>query len=248
VNFRGEKRSNATHRSTTDRDCRLASKGTTASGAIPGYTVNALMENRHQILLGIGVEIFRSSASETEGCKALLRRASQRYGYQPATLHADKGFFSKGMIEHLLAHEIEPHIAVERGSRQAHRRVRMRARGLGYQLSQRCRKKIEELFGEAKDWHGMRRFRRRSLFRVFEEALLIGWVLNLKRLATLLPPSAEPVRCDPLIPGAAHHAATEKKPPRPRDSNRPQNPDCPSITAFVSNLLAGLAAARRRQS
>ena len=91
-----------------------------------------------------------------------------------------------------MAHEIEPQIAVERGSRQAHRRVRMRARGLGYQLSQRSPKKIEKLFGEAKGWHGMRRFRRRGLFRIFEEALVIGWVLNLKRLATLLPSSAEP--------------------------------------------------------
>ena len=67
MNFRGEKRSNATHRSTTDQDCRFASKGTTGSGAVPGYTVNALMENRNRILLGIGVEIFRSSASESEG-------------------------------------------------------------------------------------------------------------------------------------------------------------------------------------
>jgi hypothetical protein len=54
-----------------------------------------------------------------------------------------------------------------------------------YQLSQRCRKKIEELFGEAKDWHGMRRFRRRGLRRVREATWMIGWVLNLKRLATL---------------------------------------------------------------
>jgi transposase len=191
VNFRGEKRSNATHRSATDRDCRFASKGTTGSGAIPGYTVNALMENRNRILLGIGVEIFRSSASETEGCKDLLRRARRRFGFKPATLGADKGYFSEGMIEHLLAHEIEPHIALERGSRLAHARVRMRARGLGYRLSQRCRKKIEELFGEAKDWHGLRRFRRRGLFKVREEAFLIGWVLNLKRLATLLPPAPE---------------------------------------------------------
>jgi hypothetical protein len=30
----------------------------------------------------------------------------------------------------------------------------MRVRGLGYRLSQRCRKKIEELFGEGKGWHG----------------------------------------------------------------------------------------------
>jgi hypothetical protein len=63
-------------------------------------------------------------------------------------------------------------------------------RGQAYRLSQRCRKKIEELFGEAKDWHGMRRFRRRRLGRVREEAWLIGWVLNLKRLAVALGPPA----------------------------------------------------------
>ena len=66
VDFRGEKRSNATHRSMTDPDCRFASKGSSGTGAFPGYTVNALMENRHRILLGVGVEIFRSSASETK--------------------------------------------------------------------------------------------------------------------------------------------------------------------------------------
>ena len=66
-----------------------------------------------------------------------------------------------------------------------------RARGLGYQLSQRARKKIEELFGEGKDWHGLRRFRRRGLLRVRQETYLIGWVLNLKRLATLLGPQLQ---------------------------------------------------------
>ena len=58
--------------------------------------------------------------------------------------------------------------------------MHMRARGRGYQLSQRCRKLIEELFGEGKDWHGLRRFRQRRLRRVRLETLLIGWVLNLK--------------------------------------------------------------------
>lgn len=192
VNFRGEKRSNQTHRSLTDPDCRFASKGTTGSGAIPGYTVNALMENRNRILLGIGVEVFRSSASETEGCQTLLNRARRKLRFSPKTLGADKGYFSEKMIEHLLDRDIEPHIATDRGKRRAHTRVRMRQRGEGYQLSQRCRKKIEELFGEAKDWHGMRRFRRRSLLRVREEALLIGWVLNLKRLAHGLPPPGQP--------------------------------------------------------
>lgn len=64
----------------------------------------------------------------------------------------------------------------------------MRQRGIGYQVSQRCHKKIEELFSEAKDWHGMRRLRRRGLLGVRDETLLIGWVLNLKRLARLLEP------------------------------------------------------------
>jgi len=193
VNFRGEKRSNKTHRSTTDNDCRFASKGSTGTGAVPGYTVNALMENRSRILVGIGVEIFRSSASETEGCAALLDRAKRRLRFEPVTLGADKGYFSERFIETILARNVEPHIAVgDSGSQLAHARVRMRKRGLGYQLSQRCRKKIEELFGEAKDWHGMRRFRRRGLLRVREETLLIAWVLNLKRLAKLLPPDPEP--------------------------------------------------------
>jgi transposase len=184
VNFRGEKRSNATHRSLTDPDCRFVSKGASGTGAYPGYTVNALMENRHRVLLGLDTEIYRSSASETTGCLALLRRARRRLRFTPRTLGADKGFFSEAFIEALLQQDIEPHVATDpRNCRPAHARVRMRVRGLGYRLSQRCRKKIEELFGEAKDWHGLRRFRRRGLTRVRQETYLIGWVLNLKRLA-----------------------------------------------------------------
>jgi len=193
VNFRGEKRGNATHRSVSDPDCRFVSKGTSGTGAYPGYTVNALMENRHRILLGLGPEIFRSSASETTGCLSLLHRAKRRLGFRPTTLGADKGFFAAAFIEALLARGIAPHIAVDRGRQRAHTRVRMRRRSLGYQLSQRCRKQIEELFGEGKDWHGLRRFRRRGLDRVRQETYLIGWALNLKRLAKLMTPLIQPV-------------------------------------------------------
>jgi len=194
VNFRGEKRSNATHRSLTDPDCRFVSKGSSGTGAYPGYTVNAVMENRHRVLLGLDAEIYRSSASETGGCLMLLRRAKRRLRFTPQTLGADKGFFSEAFIEALLAQHIEPHIAVSaRNRRPAHARVRMRVRGVGYRLSQRCRKKIEELFGEGKDWHGLRRFRRRGLARVRQETYLIGWVLNLKRLARALTPQLQPV-------------------------------------------------------
>jgi transposase len=193
VDFRGQKRSNATHRSLTDPDCRFVSKGSSGTGAHPGYTVNALMENRHRFLLGLGVEIFRSSASETAGSLKLLDRAHRRLRYEPKTYGADKGFFSTGLIRNLLDRHVAPHIAADpRGRQPEHSRVRMRVRGVGYALSQRARKKIEELFGEAKDWHGLRRFRRRGLDRVRQETLLIGWVLNLKRLARALETRTEP--------------------------------------------------------
>ena len=193
VDFWGEKRSNATHRSVTDPDCRFVSKGTSGTGAYPGYTVNAVMENRHPFLLGFGVEIFQGSMAEKTGCLALLARAKRRLRFRPATLGADKGVFHEDFLEVLLANGIEPHIATEtRGSSDAHARVRMRERGAGYRVSQRCRKLIEELFGEGKDWHGLRRFRRRGLARVRQETYLIGWVLNLKRLAKHLGPALQP--------------------------------------------------------
>jgi transposase len=188
--FRGQKRSNATHRSSSDPDCRFASKGSWGAAAYPGYTVNALMENRHRILLGLGVEIFRSSTSEEQGALALLDRARRRHKFRGKSLGADKGYFHREFIEGLLQRGIEPHIADNgQGRSPTHQRARMRHRGLPYTLSQRARKLIEELFGEAKEYHGLRRFRRRGLHRVRQEAWLIGWVLNLKRLAKLLVPA-----------------------------------------------------------
>jgi len=192
VNFRGEKRSNRTHRSTTDPDCRYVSKGTSGTGAFPGYLVNGVMENRNRILLGIGVEIFQGSTSEERGCLAILDHANRRFGYHPESVGADKGFFHEEFIRAVLRRKVAPHIApLARGSSRAHARVRMRVRGEPYRLSQRCRKKIEELFGEGKDWHGLRRFRRRGLLKVRQESYLIGWVLNLKRLAKLLIPEPQ---------------------------------------------------------
>lgn len=186
VDFRGDKRGNKTHRSTTDPDCRFVSKGSSGTGAYPGYTVNAVMENRNRFLVGVNVEVFQGPASETKGCIAILDRAKKKLGYVPRTLGADKGYFAEGFINKLFDRTIEPHIAAQdRGKADAHRRVRMRERGIGYQLSQRSRKKIEELFGEGKDNHGLRRVRRRFLDRVEQEILLIATVLNYKRMAAV---------------------------------------------------------------
>jgi len=185
VNWRGQKRSNATHRSTTDPDARLARKSS-GEGAAPAYTVNGVMENRHRLLVGIGVERAEGPQAERQGAMGLVARAKRKLKLRPASVGGDKGFFEQTFIRGLLRRRIQPHIAVyDRGSSRVHMRIRMRQRGAGYQWSQRARKKIEELWGEAKEEHGFRRFFRRTLENVRQEALMIGWLLNLKRLAAL---------------------------------------------------------------
>ena len=71
-----------------------------------------------------------------------------------------------------------------------HQRVRRMSRTLGYHRSPRARKKIKERWGEAKRWHGFRRFRRRGLLQVTDEAYLMGWLLNVKRRSKLMPAPA----------------------------------------------------------
>jgi transposase len=187
VMFRGERRSNQTHVSTTDSDAKLANQGN-GTAAIVGYTVNGLMENRHRLLLGINVESFRGPASETDGGREVLDRFHATHALRIQTVGADNGYFAKPFLTALITRRILPHVAAKTTGREAvHQRVRRLGRTVGYQLSQRARKKIEELWGAAKCWHGFRRFQRRGLRRVRDEAYLMGWLLNLKRLATLLP-------------------------------------------------------------
>jgi transposase len=190
VTFRGARRSNQTHVSTTDPEARLANKGN-GTAAMVGYTVNGLMENRHRLLLGINVESFRGPASETDGGRTLLARFHATHDRRIQTVGADKGYFAKPFLTALFRRRIRPHIAATMTGREAvHQRVRRLSRTVGYRLSQRARKKIDELWGEATCWHGFRRFQRRGLLPVRDEAYLMGWRLNWKRLATVLPAPA----------------------------------------------------------
>lgn len=189
IDFRGEKRSNKTHISTTDPDAKLANKGN-GTVAMVGYTVNGLMENRNRILLGIGVESFQGPASETNGGKDLVDRFHHQHKRKVSikTLGGDKGYFAAEFMRSLLRRKIKPHIAAKKtGQESIHKKIRQMAKTKGYSISQRARKRIEELWGEAKCWHGFRAFRRRGLKQVRNEAYLIGWILNLKRLSTLMP-------------------------------------------------------------
>jgi transposase len=56
----------------------------------------------------------------------------------------------------------------------------------GYRISQRCRKKIEMLFGEAKEFMGLRKARRRRFANVLEQCLITATVQNIKRIVALV--------------------------------------------------------------
>lgn|GEM_PF-5812870 len=182
---------------------------TSGTGAQPSYTVNARMENRNRILPGLGVEIFRSSAFETEGCQALLNRAKQRLRFVPGPW-GDKGYFSERMIEHLLDRGIEPHIAHD--VRGASALMRAFACGCGVPATSARKRRSRNSSARAKNWHGMRRFRRRGLLRVREEAWLIGRVLHLKTSGPGVAMTANARRTDHVETGTDRHSTVARAP------------------------------------
>ena len=111
-------------------------------------------------------------------------------GLTPRTLGADKGYFAAPYLDSLRRRGIKPHIAcpataIKKKAKALREWAKRKTRSQGYARSQRFRKQIEELFGEAKDFMGLRRMRLRTLERVAEQPLLIALVQNLKRLVTL---------------------------------------------------------------
>ena len=182
VDFRGERRSNATHTSATDPDAKLMRKGKGKETKL-SYGGHALMENRHGLC--VDLKITSAVIPEPEAAKALLER-QRRKRVQPATVGADKGYHSKDFVAHLRQRRIAPHIAMIDG-RKTPGLDRRTTRHAGYAVSQRKRKRVEEIFGWMKAYGGLRRTLVRGLHRVQLHAYVVGTAYNLLRLARLQP-------------------------------------------------------------
>ena len=191
VDFHGQKRSNETHRSTTDPQARLARKSR-ATAALLCHSGHALMENRHGLCLEIGVAAADGHA-ERDMAETLLRRFRRRHGVKPKTLGADKGYeageFLRTIEEDL---HITPHVPIsaqrvttEGPAGDARRRMLRRMKTLGYQISQRVRKKIEQMFGWMKQAGGLRKVRHVGRWKIQQVAYLWAAAYNLLRLAHL---------------------------------------------------------------
>ena len=182
VNFRGEKRKNDTHCSTTDPEALLMRKGRGKEAKL-SYDVHALMENRNGLLADLTITKATGDAERTAAIDMIDRRE-----IRPKTLGADKGYDTRDFVKNLRERKVTPHVAanVERkGGSAINGRT---TRHAGYAVSQRIRKRVEEIFGWFKTIGGIRRTRFKGRNRTQLQALLVGTAYNLMRIAKLLRP------------------------------------------------------------
>ena len=182
VSWRGERRSNATHRSTTDPDARLAKKAHGQAAKL-SFAAHALMENRHGLLVNFVITEATGTA-ERDAVPVLLDQACER-GFRPKTLGADKGSDTRDCVAAIRSRRVTPHVAQHTTKRRSAIDGRTSSRP-GYVLSQRARKRVEEIFGWMKTVGGLRRTRYRGVERTGLVGYVVAAAYNLVRLATLL--------------------------------------------------------------
>jgi hypothetical protein len=180
VDFKGEKRSNATHASTTDSEARLYKKSPGA-GATLCFMGHALMENRHGL-------VVQGDLTQADGHAERRAALDMVHRHSPGstrrlTLGADKGYDAAEFVFDLREACVTPHVA----QKSLHSAIDGRTtRHLGYALSIKHRKQIEEAFGWAKTVGGMAQTVYRGVERVRSRFILTMAANNLARLPKLL--------------------------------------------------------------
>jgi transposase len=189
--WRGQKRSNETHASVTDPDARLARKSS-GQASILAYAGHVLMENRNGLVSQVCLT-HATGTAERDAALTLVGRLgdSRRGGKRRITLGADKGYDARAFIADLRSRVVTPHIAADRRVSKTgvvrHSAIDGRTtRHPGYAISQRKRKRIEEVFGWVKAAAGLRQTKHRGRDRVGWCFTLATTAYNLIRLPKLL--------------------------------------------------------------
>ena len=189
--FHGEKRSNETHASTTDPDARLYRKANGRESRLC-YMGHALMENRNGLVVDAELTLA-SGVAEREATLAMLDRRKAKS--RRITLGADKAYDVQAFVGDLRARKVTPHVAVN-GSVSKTGKVRKTAidkrttRHSGYSVSQRCRKRIEEVFGWIKAQAGFAKVKVRGKAKVAAVFRFAIAAYNLIRLPKVLAEAA----------------------------------------------------------
>lgn len=186
VSFRGEKRRNDTHASTTDPDARLARKKGKESKL--SYQANALMDNRHGLILDTEV-LHATGTAEWEAALLMIDRLPPRA--RRRTLGGDRGYDVRPFVEALREHNVTPHVAQNTSNRRSAIDGRT-TRHEGYQTSQRKRKLVEQGFGWQKMYGLLAKLRHRGLHTVRWIYTFTAAAYNLVRMRSLLAGAVSP--------------------------------------------------------
>jgi transposase len=181
--FHGEKRTNDTHASTTDPQSRLYKK-TRGTPSKLCYLGHAVSENRH----GLIVDAVVTEANGTAERSAAVQMLEALPGDRRRTVGADKAYDTRGFVASLRELNVTPHVT-QNLTRRGGSAIDARTTGhLGYDLSLKARKLIEEAFGWGKDIGLLRRPKLRGREKMEFAALLTFTGYNLVRMRNLLAP------------------------------------------------------------
>jgi len=197
VSFRGQRRSNATHRSLTDPQARLARKAA-GQPAVLAHALHLLTENRHGLIVDLEVTEANGYAERNAALDMIQRtRDRVRVPVNMKTLGADRGYDAGAFLLAVENQGVEPLVAIRAGRirggsapARARRRARRRQSTWRYRLAQRRRKLTEEGIGWNKTVGGLRRFRHVGRWKNVQQALIGGAAYNLLRITRLLSRAA----------------------------------------------------------
>lgn len=184
VDFRGQKRCNDTHVSTTDPQARLFRKGPGKEARL-SYMGHAMTENRHGLVVETGFTQATGTA-EREEAKVMIERHSPG-SMRRLTVGADKAYDTAGFVADLRAMCVTPHVAQKAKGSAIDART---TRHPGYAISMRRRKLVEEPFGWAKTIGGLARPKLKGLARQGFAFTFIMAAYDLVRLPRLIAAAA----------------------------------------------------------
>lgn len=187
ADFRGQKLSNATHASVTDPDAKLYRKGK-QQGADLYHMGHVLIENRSGLVVDAQVT-HATGTAEREAATAMITKVACKKGKKRRlTLGADKGYDTEDFVGTLKKAHVTPHVAQNKTNRASAIDGRT-TRHEGYKISQRLRKRVEEIFGWMKMVANFRSPKYRGTKRVGWHFALVAAAYNLVRMRNLLSTS-----------------------------------------------------------
>src|SRR5580765_3565967 len=167
VNFRGQTRRNDTHQSTTDPDARLYKKAVGREAKL-GYLAHLLTENRHGLIVDTAVTAA-SGTAERDAAIALLGELPLTT--RRVTVAADKAYDVRAWVAAVRRMGITPHVAQNEFGYGGSAIDARTTRHVGYRLSHRKRKLIEQAFCWLKTVALFRKLRHRG-------GRLVDWLFS----------------------------------------------------------------------